>query len=54
VSRGTDPRVERGMRTQLADRRARLERGDRPVGWKIGFGSPSAMEHLRISAPLVA
>ena len=41
------------MRTQLADRRARLERGDRPVGWKIGFGSPSAMEHLRISAPLV-
>ena len=48
-----DPRVVRGMRTQLQRRRERLESGERPLGWKVGFGSPTAMEQLGIDAPLV-
>ena len=27
--------------------------GARPLGWKVGFGSPAAMERLGIDAPLV-
>jgi 2-keto-4-pentenoate hydratase len=48
-----DPRVARGMKTQLALRRARLAAGDKPLGWKVGFGAPAAMERLAIMAPLV-
>jgi 2-keto-4-pentenoate hydratase len=48
-----DPRIARGMRVQLAHRRARIEAGDRPIGWKVGFGAPAAMATLGISAPLV-
>jgi 2-keto-4-pentenoate hydratase len=48
-----DPRVARGMKAQLADRRARIEAGDKPLGWKVGFGAPAAMEKLKITAPLV-
>jgi 2-keto-4-pentenoate hydratase len=49
-----DPRVVRGMQAQLAMRRQRIDAGEKPLGWKIGFGAPAAREHLRISAPLVA
>jgi len=48
-----DPRIARGMKEQLANRRARIEAGDRPLGWKVGFGAPAAMEKLEITAPLV-
>jgi len=48
-----DPRIARGMQVQLAHRRARIEAGDRPIGWKVGFGAPAAMAALGISAPLV-
>ena len=48
-----DPRVEGGMRRQLEIRRAALEAGKRPLGWKIGFGSPAAMQRLGIDRPLV-
>jgi 2-keto-4-pentenoate hydratase len=48
-----DPRVEEGMREQLALRRARLGAGERPIGWKVGFGSPAAFELLSIDRPLV-
>jgi 2-keto-4-pentenoate hydratase len=48
-----DARVARGMRAQLALRRERLAAGDRPLGWKVGFGSPAAMERLETRAPLV-
>ncbi len=48
-----DPRVERGMERQLEMRRAALEAGQTPLGWKIGFGSPAAMERLGINRPLV-
>jgi 2-keto-4-pentenoate hydratase len=41
------------MRAQLALRRERLAAGDRPLGWKVGFGSPAAMERLALAAPLV-
>ncbi|MDR5694017.1 MAG: hypothetical protein QN189_07815 [Armatimonadota bacterium] len=51
--REEDPRILRGMQAQLALRRARLESGERPLGWKIGFGSPEAMQRLGIHAPLV-
>jgi 2-keto-4-pentenoate hydratase len=48
-----DPRIARGMAAQLGVRRARIAAGDRPLGWKVGFGAPAAMKKLRIGAPLV-
>lgn len=48
-----DPRILRGMQAQLALRQARLDAGDRPIGWKVGYGSPAAMGRLGTSAPLV-
>ena len=48
-----DERVTRGMKSQLAERRRRLARDDRGLGWKLGFGTPAAMEKLGIDAPLV-
>jgi len=48
-----DPRVVRGMEAQLAARRARIARGEKPLGWKVGFGSPAALQMLGIKAPLV-
>ena len=41
------------MRAQLARRRRALEAGEGALGWKVGFGSPPAMERLGIPAPLV-
>jgi 2-keto-4-pentenoate hydratase len=49
----TDERVDRGMRRQRDLRNARLAGGARLVGWKVGFGSPSALASLRIDRPLV-
>jgi 2-keto-4-pentenoate hydratase len=48
-----DARVARGMRAQLALRRKRLDGGDKPLGWKVGFGAPAMLELLGISGPLV-
>jgi 2-keto-4-pentenoate hydratase len=48
-----DPRIARGMATQFALRRERLDAGEWSIGWKAGFGAPAAMEMLSISAPLV-
>ena len=48
-----DPRIERGMRAQLQARRARLDGGDAPLGWKVGFGAPAALERFALSGPLV-
>ena len=48
-----DPRIARGMQTQFAWRRERLDAGEWSIGWKAGFGAPAAMETLNISAPLV-
>lgn len=41
------------MKRQLELRRARIEAGESSIGWKVGFGSPRAMEQLGLTAPLV-
>jgi 2-keto-4-pentenoate hydratase len=53
VNAWDDPRIVLGMRTQLAHRRARVAAGDKPLGWKVAFGTLAAMTKFRIDAPLV-
>ena len=48
-----DPHVADGMRVQLASRRTRIDAGARPLGWKVGFGSPASFELLATDRPLV-
>jgi 2-keto-4-pentenoate hydratase len=48
-----DPRISRGMAAQLRGRRELLEAGHKPLGWKLAFGGPAAMERLHTNAPLV-
>lgn len=48
-----DPRIAEGMRTQLRERSERLARGERALGWKVGFGSPASFELLATDRPLV-
>jgi 2-keto-4-pentenoate hydratase len=48
-----DPRVERGMRAQLARRAQLLSAGEEPLGWKVGFGNAPALERYGTSAPMV-
>ena len=48
-----DPRIVGGMKVQLAKRRERIAAGEKPLGWKVGFGSPSAKERLNIKAGAV-
>jgi 2-keto-4-pentenoate hydratase len=48
-----DPRVRRGMERQLELRRRLLENGARSIGWKLGLGTPAAMEQHGTTAPLV-
>jgi 2-keto-4-pentenoate hydratase len=48
-----DPRIKRGMTEQLAKRRNRIAAGDKPLGWKVGFGAPAFLQKFRITAPLV-
>jgi 2-keto-4-pentenoate hydratase len=48
-----DPRIQRGMAVQLGRRRERLDAGEQPLGWKVGFGAPAAMQKFAIKAPLI-
>jgi 2-keto-4-pentenoate hydratase len=49
-----DERVARGMQRMLALRSSHLEDGEeRPIGWKLAFGSPQALANLGIAAPVV-
>jgi len=48
-----DPRIKSGMEQQLRWRRELLAAGKQPLGWKLAFGGPAALERLRINAPLV-
>ncbi len=48
-----DSRVRAGMERQLAERRRMIADGARPIGWKLGLGTPAAMEKHGTSAPLV-
>jgi 2-keto-4-pentenoate hydratase len=41
------------MDRQLGLRQLRIIEGEEPVGWKVGFGSASAMTKLDIEAPLI-
>jgi 2-keto-4-pentenoate hydratase len=49
----SDDRIARGMERQLADLRRKLDRDERPLGWKLGYGTESAMKSLGTDAPLV-
>lgn len=53
MPRVSDERIIRGMEHQLGDLRRALDRDERPLGWKLGFGTGAAMEKLGIDAPLV-
>jgi 2-keto-4-pentenoate hydratase len=48
-----DPRIIRGMKINLETRRQRLASGDRPLGWKVGFGAPAMLKQLATSGPLL-
>jgi len=48
-----DPRIKSGMEQQLRWRGELLQAGKKPLGWKLAFGGPGALERLRIRAPLV-
>jgi 2-keto-4-pentenoate hydratase len=48
-----DPRISRGMTEQLRRRQKLLDSGHKPLGWKLAFGSPAALERLHTNAPLV-
>ena len=47
-----DKRVVDGMAAQMSMRRKQLSSGARHLGWKVGFGTPAAMERLGTTAPL--
>jgi 2-keto-4-pentenoate hydratase len=48
-----DPRISRGMAAQFERRRELLNAGHKPLGWKLAFGSPAAMQRLHTNTPLV-
>ncbi|MGH8927801.1 MAG: hypothetical protein ACRDWH_05585 [Acidimicrobiia bacterium] len=48
-----DPRIRVGMGRMLAARQALIDAGSKPIGWKLGFGSPAARDRLGIDAPLI-
>lgn len=47
------PLIRKGMLAQLETRRARLEQGEKPLGWKVGLGAPATMQKLALTAPAV-
>ena len=47
------PLIKKGMTAQLANRRARIAAGEKPLGWKVGLGAPASMQKVGIAAPLV-
>ncbi|MDH3540881.1 MAG: hypothetical protein OEP52_12835 [Acidimicrobiia bacterium] len=48
-----DPRVVAGLPRQLAARSRMVSADARPIGWKVGFGAPAALELMQITAPLL-
>lgn len=48
-----DPGALRGLKRALDERQKKLDAGSQPLGWKVGFGGPAALEMLGISRPLV-
>lgn len=47
-----DPRIVAGMKRQMAHRRGLLDRGEVPLGWKLGCNPPAFMAKLGIEKPL--
>jgi 2-keto-4-pentenoate hydratase len=47
-----DPRIRKGLTAQLAARRARIAKGETPIGWKVGFGAPAALEKFGLAKPV--
>ena len=47
------PLIAKGLTAQLANRRARIAAGEKPLGWKVGMGAPASMQRLGLQAPLV-
>jgi 2-keto-4-pentenoate hydratase len=48
-----NPLIKSGMAAQLAQRRARMAAGEKPLGWKVGLGAPASMQKLGLAAPVV-
>ena len=48
-----NPLIKKGMTAQLEKRRARIAAGEKPLGWKVGFGAPATMQRLGLAAPCV-
>jgi len=48
-----DLRIIRGMKHNLETRRQRLASGDRPLGWKVGFGAAVMQKQLGTTGPLI-
>ncbi len=48
-----DPRVTTGLERQLKARADSIAQGAGHVGWKVGFGAPTALELMQITAPLL-
>lgn len=49
----SESQIRRGLERQLEDRRRMLAEGRRPLGWKAGFGAPSALEKFDLDGPLL-
>jgi 2-keto-4-pentenoate hydratase len=47
-----DPRIEAGMKKQFVLRTERLAKGEKPIGWKAGFGAPTPLAKLKLEACL--
>lgn len=48
-----DSRVLKGMEKLLTARQKRLDAGEKPIGWKVGFGAPASLKSLELEMPLV-
>ncbi|MGH8911205.1 MAG: fumarylacetoacetate hydrolase family protein [Acidimicrobiia bacterium] len=49
----TDSAIHRGLERQLETRQRLLSSGQKPIGWKAGFGAPAALEKYGLAGPLV-
>lgn len=47
------PAVREGMRRMLGHRSEYLGKGDRTIGWKLGFGASFWLDKFRLDGPLV-
>jgi len=47
-----DARIEAGMKKQFLLRAERLSKGEKPIGWKAGFGAPTPLAKLKLEACL--